>query len=206
MAGNAGREDQGDRSSGRSGAVYPIFEGMPPSWLPVDAYTTKQSEQGGFVDMGHTGNSIFDATVLRSTGLSFNPRYNDTGGEDTIFFKQLHGRGLKIAWAEHAIAHEVVPRRRMSAQWLWLRWFRTGEVEAHLGSADPASAKGRLISLARGLVRVGGGGLRFLSALLTLPWREPGSLMWSTYTLCRGAGLIASAIGYRYRAYTTSKG
>ena len=132
------------------GPVYPIFEGMPPSWLPVDAYTTKQSEQGGFVDMGHTGNSIFDATVLRSTGLSFNPRYNATGGEDTIFFKQLHGRGLKIAWAQHAIAHETVPRQRMSAKWLWLRWFRTGEVEAHLGSADPASAKGRLISLARG--------------------------------------------------------
>ncbi len=60
--------------------------------------------------------------------------------------------------------------------------------------------------MARGLVRVGRGGLRLLGALLTLPWREPGSLMWSTYTLCRGAGLIASAIGYRYRAYTTTRG
>jgi succinoglycan biosynthesis protein ExoM len=187
------------------GPVYPIFASMPPSWLPVDAYATKQREQGGFVEMGHTGNSILDASVLRSTGLSFDARYNDTGGEDTIFFKQLRGRGLKIAWAENAIAHETVPRRRMSARWLWLRWFRTGEVEAHLGGADPASTKGRLISLARGLVRIGGGGLRFLTTLVTLPWRQPGSLIWSTYTLCRGAGLIASAIGYRYRAYTTNR-
>jgi glycosyltransferase involved in cell wall biosynthesis len=186
------------------GPVYPIFESIPPPWLPVDAYTTKQLARSGLVDMGHTGNSILDASVLRSTGLSFNARYNDTGGEDTIFFKQLRSKGLKIAWAENAVAHEVVPRRRMSARWLWLRWFRTGEVEAHLGAADPASMKGRLMSLARGLIRIGGGSLRFLYALLTLPWRKPGSLMWSTYTLCRGAGLIASAIGYRYRAYTTA--
>jgi succinoglycan biosynthesis protein ExoM len=183
------------------GPVYPMFESPPPPWLPVDAFAAKPRARAGFVEMGHTGNSIFDAAVLRSTGLSFDARYNETGGEDTIFFKQLRGRGLKIAWAENAIAHELVPRRRMSARWLWLRWCRTGEIEAHLGSADAGSAKGRLVSLVRGLVRVGAGSLRILGAALTLGWREPSSLMGSTYTLCRGVGLIASATGYRYREY-----
>jgi glycosyltransferase involved in cell wall biosynthesis len=185
------------------GPVYPVFQCPPPRWLPVHAYTTRQRARDGFADMGHSGNSIFDAAVLRSTGLSFDARYNESGGEDTIFFKQLRAKGLKIAWAENAVAHELVPRQRMSARWLWQRWSRTGEIEAHLGSIDPDSVKGRLVSMARGLVRVVGGSLRVLGAVATSRWRAPSSLMASTYTFCRGLGLIASAIGYRHRTYAT---
>ena len=185
------------------GPVYPIFQSPPPPWLPVDAYTTRQRARDGFAEMGHTGNSIFDAAALRSAGLSFDARYNESGGEDTIFFKKLRAKGLTIAWAEDAIAHELVPPQRMSARWLWQRWSRTGEIEAHLGSANPDSLKGRLVSMVRGLVRIAAGSLRVLGAVATSRWRGPSSVLASTYTFCRGLGLIASAVGYRHRTYAT---
>ena len=76
-------------------------------------------------------------SAIDANGLCFDDRFNVTGGEDTFFFKQLRERGLSIAWAEEAIVYSVIPRHRMTAAWLWRRWYRTGDIEAHLGGISP---------------------------------------------------------------------
>ena len=208
VARNAGREDHGDAErpppSGpctpSSNACRPLAcRSMPTppgsaSTAALSTWGTRAIPSSTPRFSGRPASASMPATMIPA-GRTRSSSSSCAAGASTI------------AWAEDAIAHEVVPRRRMSARWLWLRWFRTGEVEAHLGSADPASAKGRLVSMARGLVRVGGGRLALAQRLADAPaGASRASLMWSTYTLCRGAGLIASAIGYRYRAYTTTRG
>jgi hypothetical protein len=56
----------------------------------------------------------------------------------------------------------------------------------------------------RGLARVGGGSLRVAKAIVWDSWRKPGALVASFYTLCRGAGLVASVGGARYKEYASS--
>ncbi len=70
-----------------------------------------------------------------------------------MFFKRLQEGGGRIAWAEGAVVFAPIPKHRMRPQWLWRRWYRTGDIEASLGRYDPASTMGRLHNLMRGLAR-----------------------------------------------------
>jgi glycosyltransferase involved in cell wall biosynthesis len=183
------------------GPVYPIFEVPPPRWLPVEAYAVNPSTQDGFVRDGHTGNSIIDLSVVGSESIWFDHRFNATGGEDTIFFRRLRQKRKLIAWAHDAVIEEFVPRQRMSLRWLFLRWYRTGAIEAHLGRWDPDSLKGKLVNTVRGFARLAVGILRVAGSALVAGWRKPDRCFASFYTLCRGAGLLASVLGRGYEEY-----
>jgi glycosyltransferase involved in cell wall biosynthesis len=183
------------------GPVLPVFAAPPPFWLPVTAFADLRQPSDGLVDDGYTCNAIIARTAIDALSLSFDARFNDTGGEDTMFFKHLIDSGGKIVWAENAVVYAPIPAHRMRAQWLWRRWYRTGDIEASLGRYNAASFTGKLYNLARGLVRIGGGGLRVAKAALCDSWRKPGAFVASFYTLCRGAGLIASVGGVRYKEY-----
>ncbi|WP_088347488.1 MULTISPECIES: glycosyltransferase family 2 protein [Rhodomicrobium] len=182
------------------GPVFPIFERTPPSWLPVHRYVNRVAERGGFAEDGFTCNAIIALSAL-GEGAGFDPRFNETGGEDTMFFKSLLARGHRIAWAEDARVHEFVPERRMSRRWIFTRWYRTGNVEAHLAMSARPSAAGRLGSLAKGLARLGAGSARIAYALLAHGWRRPDRVTSSFYTACRGAGYVAAAFGGAYKEY-----
>jgi succinoglycan biosynthesis protein ExoM len=186
------------------GPVYPVFEAPLPCWLPTSAYATRRSPEGGFVDDGYTSNCIISVSALDKVPLAFEQGFNEAGGEDTVLFKRLRDHGLHIAWAEKAVVHEFVPRHRMSAGWLWRRWYRTGATAAHLGRYDASTLRGKAINVARGAVRLTFGSLRIASAALLYGWTRPEALVASFYTACRGAGLIASALGHSGSSYTRS--
>jgi hypothetical protein len=156
---------------------------------------------GGFVTDGYTGNTILSVRALDAHGLTFNTCFNDTGGEDTIFFRDLGKCGEKIAAASDAIAYELVPSHRMSPRWLWRRWFRTGLVEAHLGKFEPTSLSGRAVNFAKGIVRLLAGSIRIVAAALLRGWDEPSAVVASFFTSARGAGLIAASIGKGFKEY-----
>jgi glycosyltransferase involved in cell wall biosynthesis len=183
------------------GPVLPVFATPPPFWLPVMAYGDLREPRDGLVEDGYTCNAIISRAAIDALSLSFDARFNETGGEDTMFFKCLTDVGGKIAWAESAVVYAPIPEHRMRARWLWRRWYRTGDVEASLGRYDAASLTGKIYNLVRGFARIGGGGLRVAKAALCDSWRKPGAFVASFYTLCRGAGLIASVNGVRYKEY-----
>jgi glycosyltransferase involved in cell wall biosynthesis len=183
------------------GPVIPLFERRPPAWLPADAYQVRRRPQAGLVDDGYTGNTILAMSVIDNKNLRFDHRFDATGGEDTFFFKELLQTGASVVWADQAIAYTVIPRRRMTARWLWLRWYRTGDIEAHLGKFPHSSPKGRLFNLAQGVARILVGAGRIAGTALFKAWRQPDAMVASFYTACRGAGLIASALGHRYTEY-----
>lgn len=182
------------------GPVSPIFETKPSSWLPIGAYTDRRVPHAGIVDDGYTCNALLDSAAIIKSGLTFDMRFNETGGEDTYFFKELREKGFEIAWAEKAQVYSIVPRHRMSAAWILKRWYRTGMIEAHFGRHDPASAPGKIINLGRGVARVAGGAVRVAVAAVR-PWRNPGAFVASFYTICRGAGLIANVFERDYKEY-----
>jgi succinoglycan biosynthesis protein ExoM len=184
------------------GPVYPLFEVPPPAWLPPPAFVIRRAHRDGLVSDAYTCNCMMDMTAVTAAALSFDNRYNHTGGEDTLFFKRLRDSGGTIAWVEDAVVNELVPCHRMSAAWLWRRWYRTGALEADLSPYDPASLSGRLVNLALGLARVGYGSARVAVGCVRSLAGTPGAFVASFYTVCRGMGLIAKVFGRDYNEYS----
>lgn len=187
------------------GPVCPILETMPDGSLPMFAFSDRREPRDEFVEDGYTSNAILDLVAIDRAELDFDARFNETGGEDTYFFKQLRDRGMKIAWSDHALVHAIIPRHRMTAAWILRRWYRTGMIEAHLGRYDPATLKGKLFNLSRGAARIAAGSGLVAGAALLNPWRKPGSLIGSFYTLCRGAGLVANVFDRNYEEYARAR-
>jgi glycosyltransferase involved in cell wall biosynthesis len=187
------------------GPVVPLFEQPPPRTLPRLAYQDRRQPRSGYVDDGYTSNAILDLSAIEAMGLRFDVQFNEIGGEDTIFFKQMQDRGLRIAWSEQAVVHAIIPLHRMSARWIWRRWYRTGSIEAHLGGFDPSTPTGRLRNAGRGAVRLIGGGLRIAGSGILNGWWRPDAVVASFFTACRGAGLIANALGFDYQEYARTR-
>ncbi len=186
------------------GPVLPVFETAPPAFLPTSGYATRPKEEGGFALSGYTGNVMFDMAAIDRLGLHFDTHFNDFGGEDTMFFEALQAGGGKIAWAPDAIVHETVPRGRMTAAWLWRRWFRTGQIEAYRSPYPARSVRGRSLNAAKGLTRVAAGAGKVAASAIVSGWRNPQKTVASFYTLCRGAGMLANVTGREFKEYKTS--
>jgi len=188
------------------GPVLPIFAKVPPAYMVEGGFFSKSlPNSDGFTEDGYTGNSLFDRASKIAHDLRFDPRWNETGGEDTMFFKALVNRGGRIAWAQHAVVWESIPRNRASLGWLARRWYRTGTVEARLGAHDARSWRGRARSFGKGAARLGAGTLLIAAAAFSGTPSRRSAMIGRLYTLARGAGLLASALGHSYREYASNR-
>lgn len=185
------------------GPVLPLFHVPPPAWLPLYRFATTVPAVGGFTEEGYTGNTIISMAAIEAAGLRFDERFNDSGGEDTMFFAELRRGGFRIAIAEDARVYETIPAQRMQAVWLLRRWYRTGTVEARLCPLSPGRA--RLVNLGKGLARIAAGAVWSVGALVYLARRRPDRFIDSLFTLCRGAGYVNGALGGTYAEYNRAR-
>ncbi|MEL7048991.1 MAG: glycosyltransferase, partial [Pseudomonadota bacterium] len=141
-------------SAAAVGPAYPMFAGRPKWNLPIASYATRTKVVGGFTNEGYTCNVLFDLGIVRDLELRFDLNLNQVGGEDTMFFKAIRDGNHTIAWAEDAVVHDLIPPHRMTAVWLFRRWYRTGSIEARLGHEPPNSWRGRVRNLFKGGLRI----------------------------------------------------
>lgn len=188
------------------GPVLPLFAAPPPSWLPTDAFVTRAICDGDRVRAGYTGNCAIACAPLAAAGLRFDTRLNESGGEDTAFFRALQSAGHHIAWAERAEVWEVVAPHRMRARWLLQRWYRTGLVEARLAGFAAPSAATLVSNLGKGVVRLVAGIAVIAGAAVVAKRPRRQALLESCYTLCRGAGYVAGAVGMTRNEYAGHDG
>jgi succinoglycan biosynthesis protein ExoM len=181
------------------GPVLPVFETAPPPWLPVEAYAKQPRLSARTALEGYTCNALVALAPVHALGVRFDPRFNDTGGEDVAFFEALIAGGCELAWSEDALVYEFIPRERMRAGWLLRRWYRTGNSAAVAQAAPSASA--RASAFGRGVLRLGYGSARIAAAVPAALRGQPEAVIGSFYTACRGAGYIAGAFGSTYREY-----
>lgn len=185
------------------GPVRPVFESHPPQWAVAGGFFAKTLDRDSDLSDAYTCNVMVELATVTRHGLAFEPRFNSTGGEDTLFFKALRAAGERMTWAADAVVHEYMPASRMNPTWLMKRWFRTGGTEAELGRLGNASATGRAYNAVRGGARVVAGCGRTVLSVLSTPFRGERHLS-ALYTVCRGAGLIAAAFGRTYSEYADS--
>jgi succinoglycan biosynthesis protein ExoM len=131
------------------GPVLPHF----PDGASVDAYRRFVYTRDARVPTGtpllrwNIGNSIFDKARCFVTAEPFLPRLGRTGGEDTVFLRQLTRRGCKMVWCGEAIAWESVPADRLEPDYLLRRAFRGAQTTTFVCTTVKPRELGRALRL-----------------------------------------------------------
>ncbi|MGY1779066.1 glycosyltransferase family 2 protein [Geodermatophilus sp. SYSU D01036] len=186
-----------------SGRVLAEYAGALDPWLAAGRFFVRRSLPSGTrIDMAATGNLLLDLAQVRGSGVRFEPALGLGGGEDILFSRSLARAGGRLVWCDESVAVDQVPLERMTRRWVLVRaWSHgTGAVhtELRLTRRAPARLAVRARALGHGLVRVGGGGLRWALGLSVGSLRHQARGARAAF---RGAGMVAGAFGVVHEAY-----
>jgi len=129
------------------GPVRPRF----PDCAAVDAYRRKVYTRDAGVATGTRllrwsgiGNALLDKErCFGGRAQPFEPRLGLTGGEDSLFFRQLLRRGGKLVWCAEAVAWESVPADKLAPRYLLRRAFRGAQTTTYVCTAVRPPELGR---------------------------------------------------------------
>lgn len=129
------------------GPVRPRF----PAGTVVDAYRHKVYTRDAGVATGTAllrwsgiGNTLLDKErCFGAAAEPFDPRLGLTGGEDSLFFRQLLRRGGKLVWCAEAVAWETVEADKLAPRYLLRRAFRGAQTTTYVCTAVRPPELGR---------------------------------------------------------------
>jgi len=132
------------------GPVLPLFETTPESWIVKGRFFERNRHPTGTeIDYGRTGNVLISSKWFSPTEKPFSESLNLTGGEDTLFFRQIHGKGARFVWADDAIVQEFVPPQRANKEWLIRRSKRLGNTISLVENLEKRSKFSRIIRIVK---------------------------------------------------------
>ena len=141
-----------------TGPTPPTFEVDPSAWVVASgAFDSWEAADGAQVRSADTGNLLLDLAVVEGLGLRFDPRYGLTGGEDSLFTRQLTRAGGVIRFAAGAVVTKRVPAARARRTWVLERSLRSGSSWARVRIDTAGPADGTSGGLARLRLRLGYG-------------------------------------------------
>jgi glycosyl transferase family 2 len=115
---------------GADAVVGPVYPRFPAEAGEADTYRRRVYTRDARVATGtpllrwNIGNSLFDKARCFVEAEPFLPRLGRTGGEDTVFLRQLTRRGGTMVWCAEAVVWETVPADRLAPDYLLRRAFR----------------------------------------------------------------------------------
>jgi len=185
------------------GRVVSEYLEPPDAWVEAGRFFQRPSRVTGTeIPVAAAGNLLLDLAQLRGLGLRFDDRFGLSGGEDTLFSRQLVARGGRIAWCEESVATDYVPASRATRGWVLGRARRSGNtatrIDLYLAGTASARLLVRVTSAVGGVARMCAGGLRFVAGLLGRSrWHQARGLR----TANRGIGMVAASFGTSYEEY-----
>lgn len=185
------------------GRVQSVFDHEVDPWVAAgEFFRRRRLPSGTELHAAAAGNLLLDLDQVRRAGARFDPGLGLGGGEDTLFSRQLHAAGGRIVWCDESVAVDTVPPDRTTRRWVTARSWSQGNnqvaVDLRLARGALGRARVRAGAVLRGLARVTGGLLRALAGMITRSLRHRAR---GIRTACRGGGMIAGALGARYREY-----
>ena len=192
-----------------TGPTPPTFEVAPSAWVVASgAFDSWEAADGAQVRSADTGNLLLDLAVVEGLGLRFDPRYGLTGGEDSLFTRQLTRAGGVIRFAAGAVVTKRVPAARARRTWVLERSLRSGSSwsRVRIDTAAPdGGASGRLARLrlrlgygAKGLAKAGIDGAR--AGVARIRGDVPAQARYEVSSR-GGLGMVVGALGVHVREY-----
>lgn len=112
------------------GQCVAIYKDELPSWTArCDFHSSRIADD---MANAYTGNALLDMDFVRHHGLTFRVELGRTGGEDTIFFRQMKEAGGRIVYRADALVYEPVPQSRATMTWVRRRMYRAGQTHGLL--------------------------------------------------------------------------
>lgn len=182
-----------------AGPVLPEISGKPAGWDKEIIRFACAARHPDGTQLGECGcgNVLLDMALAREDGLRFHPAFDQTGGEDVLFFKQARRRGRRIVASAQAVVRESLgPERRRLAWWL-KRSYRIGVTEAMIGARLGSPIVSNPAHAGLGVARVLGHGLLLAPSTLFGRFAAAQTLR----RVMTGAGNVAGALGFAYREY-----
>ena len=194
-----------------TGPTPPTFEVDPSPWVTASgAFDSWEADDGAQVRSADTGNLLLDLAVVERLGLRFDPRYGLTGGEDSLFTRQLTRAGGVIRFAAGAVVTKRVPAARARRTWVLERALRSGSswARVRIDTAGPtdggASAalprlRLRLGYGLKGLAKAGVDGAR--AGVARIRHDVPAQARYEVSSR-GGLGMVVGALGGHVREYS----
>lgn len=185
------------------GRVVSEFDGELDPWVIAGSFfTRRRMPTGSEVQIAAAGNLLLDLHQVRRLGVRFHNDFGLSGGEDTLFSRQLVRAGGRIVWCDESIAVDRVPAERTTRRWVLARSWSHGNtltvLDLHEANSPARRLRVRADRTGRGLIRVLGGGVRYLAGVATGRLRHQARGLRTAY---RGAGMLAGAFGVVYQEY-----
>ena len=121
------RRDQGVAIIGQCVALY--GEALPSWTARCDFHSNRiRSDSAN----AYTSNALLDMDFVRHHDLRFRVELGLTGGEDSVFFRQMKEAGGTIAYCPEAVVYEPVPPQRATMTWVRRRMYRAGQTHGLL--------------------------------------------------------------------------
>jgi len=98
-----------------------------PFLFPFHTRQSKTSKAGIIDKAFATGGCLIDLDSCILPEPAFDPRLNESGGEDDIFFESLHDNGAEYGYAPDAVCYECVPAERTTPEYIAKRNFGYGQ-------------------------------------------------------------------------------
>jgi succinoglycan biosynthesis protein ExoM len=189
-------------ADGGFGPVETRFDADVPAWIQRMAFLQHPVPASGTTVpwwLGRSGNALVRRAALGSQGEPFDPRFGSTGGEDTDLFYRMIQQGARFIAVESARVVEQRSRRRSSGWWMVRRSFRQGGTIVDVSMRHERGAA-RLRFWSRAAFRVMtecGRSVRHV--------RKRERSFEHLLNASRCLGMLAVAVGFRYREYGRTK-
>jgi glycosyltransferase involved in cell wall biosynthesis len=186
-----------------SGRVITAFGGPLDPWLEAGGFFARRTlPTGTDIDIASTNNLLLDLDQVRASGVRFALDLGLSGGEDTLFTRQVHHAGYRMVWCDESAIVDRVPAHRQTRSWVLRRALSHGNsaavVEVRLAGGKFGRLTARVGALVGGAGRVVGGVARVALGLLTRSVRHQARGSRAAY---RGIGMLWGALGGVYQEY-----
>ncbi|MEY9954281.1 glycosyltransferase family 2 protein [Leifsonia sp. EB34] len=194
------------RATGAEAVVGPVtstFEVAPDAWMEAGGFFVRRRlATGTEVAVAATNNLLLRLDFVREHGLRFDLDFGITGGDDTMFTRELVRAGGRIVWCAEAMVVDVVPAARVTHRWVMLRAFSSGNswstTSAKLAGTPAERMRAFWVSSVSGAARVVLGCLRVAAGIVLRSLRHRAR---GARTIARGLGMLSGAFGYGYQEY-----
>lgn len=185
------------------GPVISEFEREPDAWVRAGRFFDRRRlATGTRLEVAATNNLLLDMQQIRNFGITFDLDFGITGGDDTMFTKEIRKHGGTMIWCDEAVVFDVVPATRLTHRWVVLRALSSGNSWSLTSIKIEEDSTARLLSrvtlTGRGTIRAVGGAARYAVGLIT---RRTVQEARGLRTMARGAGMVLGAWGYAYKEY-----
>ncbi len=175
--------------------VLPVFDEVKPDWVIHidDCYGANLPVADGERCMLYAcGNFIARAACFKALAPDyFDADFALSGGEDYVFFRQLHEKGFRLHWSTRAIAYENVPRSRADLDWVRHRMMLKGNIQIRMFRLYEPGPWQEVWRLTKTVGLLATGAIRYAVGLIHPPTR-----LRAATALWRGVGRIQGHLGH----------